>query len=611
MPMQRFTIDRRLLTAFGLVLIFCIGSGCQSRGLRGTRWLTGKRPAAQQDTSANPSDGKGRSDTASPAEIEPSSATSVAENPLDPPPAPPAQLPGDPNAEMVLTVTDAVANALSNNLHLRVVEDLPEEAAARAAMERAQYDTAFNTNAQYLNGTQQVSSALQAVRGGMSQYSTTSYGPVAGSPNLMSLEQRFSTGTIARIGLGPNYNYNAPMGQYLIYNPAYQSAASLVIEQALFRGANRQANLAGIKIAETGQKQSASEFQVEVNQTLFDVQSAYWMAWLASSQLKTCEELLEQAQATQGLEQKRFELGKGGIVQTAAATENLHSIKAELSQAQQRWRSARNHLFTLMGVPPGDKRQLTLTEEPLREQVKPDLERGLSLAAQQRPEIQIRQLQVAQAQLELDRRVNSTRPDVRAYAGYSLTGLDNNLLGSFSSLGTGQFGTMNLGLRYTYVFGQRAEQAALNQARLAFSRQTRARQETEFLVQQQVRDAWDTVNSSWEFWQSQQERVAAARVQSDTFAQLHAAGQIDLDRLLRARQQLANALQQSHSAVVEYNLALNRWRFAIGAVTSPITPAEDQRREPIAATEATINDGTGSLHGDSLHRSLPPTADLE
>lgn len=571
----------------------------------------GKRSPATQDSSAILSSAEERTSSMSPTEVVQSSATSADENSLDPPPPSLGQFSANPNKELVLSVTDAVANALSNNLHLRVVEDLPEEAAARAAIERAHYDTTFNTNAQYLNGTQQVSSALQAVRGGLTQYSITSYGPVSGAPNLMSLEQRFSTGTTARVGLGPTYNYNAPMGQYLIYNPAYQSAASLVIEQALFRGANRQANLAGIKIAETGQKQLASEFQVEVNQTLFDVQSAYWMAWLADSQLKTCEELFEQAQATQALEKKRFEVGKGGIVQTASATENLHSIKAELAQAQQRWRSARNHLFTLMGIPPGDKRQLTLTEEPLREQVKPDLERGLSLAAQQRPEIQIRQLQVAQAQLELDRRMNNTRPDVHAYAGYSLTGLDNNLLGSFSSLGTGQFGTLSLGLRYTYVFGQRAEQAALDQARLAFTRQTRARQETEFLVQQQVHDAWDTVNSSWEVWQSQQERVASARVQADTFSQLYAAGQIDLDRLLRARQQLANALQQSRSAVVEYNLALNRWRFAIGAVTSPITLVEEQHREPIAATEAPISEGSRSLREESLLRLLPPIADSE
>ena len=480
---------------------------------------------------------------------------------------------------LALSVTEAVANALSNNLHLRVIADLPAEASQRTEIERAQFDTSLNSNVQYMQGTQQVASALQAVRGGQSQYGMTSFGPVAGTPNLMSLEQRFSTGTTARIGLGSTYNYNSPMGQYLLFNPAYQTAGSLIIEQALFRGANRQANLAGMHIAEAGHKQSAAEFQIEVNQTLTDVQRAYWLAWLAESQLKTCGEFVEQARATHALEQKRFEIGKGGIVQVAQATENLHSLKAELAQARQRSRAARNHLFTLMGVPPDDQRPLQMTDEPLAKPVTPDLQQGLALAAEQRPEIKVRQFQVAQAQLEFDRRTNNERPDVRVYAGYALTGLNNNLMGSFNQFGSGQFGNMSLGVRYTYLFGQRAERAASEQARMAFARQTRARQETEYLVQQQVRDAWDAVNSSWEVLRCQQERVTAARIQSDTFGQLYDAGQIDLDRLLRARQQLASAVQQSHGALIEYNLALNGWRFATGAVTAPLTPAEDPPRD--------------------------------
>ena len=590
--MKRSIKDRWLQSAFGFAVIFCICSGCQSLGQR-----TKSRPANPKPISATGSQS-----------IELTAAISHADERFDPPPAPAAlsDFQSVTNAELALTITEAVANALSNNLHLRVIEDLPEEAAARTEIAKAQFDTAFDTNAQYMNGTQQVASALQAVRGGVSQYGTTSYGPVAGTPNLMSVEQRFSTGTTARIGVGPTYNYNAPMGQYLIYNPAYQSAASLVIEQSLFRGANRQANLAGINIAETGEKQSSAEFQVEVNQTLADVQRAYWLAWLANSQLKTFEDLVEQAHATNALEQKRFEIGKGSVVQAAAATENLHSFKAELAQAQQRARAARNHVFTLMGIPPGDRRKLTLTEEPLVQEVKPDLERGLTLATQQRPEIQIRQFQVSQAQMELDRRANNLRPDVRAYAGYSLTGLNNSLLGSVGTLGSGQYGMMSVGLRYSYVFGQRAEKAAMEQARIAFARQTRARQETEFLIQQQVRDAWDAINSSWEVWRCQQERVNAARVQADTFSQLYSAGQIDIDRVLRARHQLANALQQSHSAVAEYNLALNSWRFATGVVTTPSVPSEAGPKEVIAGV------GTPEKAPEELsHHSLPPAEDIE
>ena len=610
--MKRVTEDRWLLTALGMVAIFCASSGCHTLTIAKQK---NARHHPNSSTQTSPSqvedliDGRSFHNQA----IKPISTGSLTDEERRE--SPPRLLGSAESGSgvLALSVTEAVANALSNNLHLRVIADLPQEAGKRTEIERAQFDTSFNSNMQVMQGTQQVASALQAVQGGQSQYAMTSFGPVAGTPNLMSLEQRFSTGTTARIGLGSTYNYNSPMGQYLLYNPAYQSAGSLVIEQAIFRGANRQANLAGMHIAEAGQKQSAAEFQIEVNQTLTDVQRAYWLAWLAESQLKTYEEFVEQAQATHALEQKRLEIGKGGIVPVAQATENLHSLKAELAQAQQRSRAARNHLFTLMGIPPEDQRPLQRTDEPLAKPVTPDLPQGLAIAAQQRPEIHVRQFQVAQAQLELERRVNNERPDVRAYAGYALTGLNNNLLGSVNQFGSGQFGNMSLGVRYSYLFGQRAERAASAQARMAFARQTRARQETEYLVQQQVRDAWDAVNSSWEVLRCQQERVTAARVQSETFGQLYDAGQIDLDRLLRARQQLASAVQQSHGALIEYNLALNGWRFATGAVTAPLTPSEDQPRdihvadrnrdEPVDPPDESKNppqDDLPSLNGPSV-----------
>ena len=149
---------------------------------------------------------------------------------------------------------------------------------------------------------------------------------------------------------------------------------------------------------------------------------------------------------------------------------------------------------------------------------------------------------------------------------------------------------MSLGLRYAYVFGQRAEKAAVDQAQLALMRQTRARQETEFLIQRQVRDASDAVNSAWEVYQCQQERVNAARTQAETFRQLHAAGQIDLDRLLRADQQLSNALQQSHNALIDYNIALTDWRYATGGLSSKLP--------------------TDKPPGDKLPPAKPPIDDL-
>lgn len=572
--MRTFKLDRSWLAALALLAIYCACSGCQVLQFRGMPGGNATSSGMHPLKSGASSDGRKLRERSS---IQQVSNTEVAEGEDDATSLPPLPA-SDSNRELAISLTDAMSQALSNNMHLRVIVNLSDEVSKRTDIEKAQFDATVNANAQYMQGTQQVSSALQAVRGGQPSYGMTSVGALPGSPNLLSAEQRFSTGTVARIGLGSNYNMNSPIGQYLIYNPAYQTAGSLILEQPLFRGRSREANMAGIRIAQIGERESSAEFQAEVNQVLADVQRAYWLAWLAESQLTTAKGFVERAESIHTLEQKRFELGEGGIVQTAAAAENLYTRKAELAQAQQKSRSARNRLFTLLGLPPDDRRELKMMDAPIRERSILDLEHGLLVAKQQRPELEVRALQVNQAQLELDRRKNHTQPDVRAYAGYSLTGLNDSMMGSFNQFGTADFGSMSMGLRYGYVFGQRAEKAAVNQAQLALMRQIRARQETEFLVQQQVRDASDAVNSAWEVLKCQEERVAAARTQAETFRQLHAAGQIDLDRQLRADQQLSNALQLSHNALIDYNIALTDWRYATGAMSSKL-PAESSVRE--------------------------------
>ena len=578
------------MTALGLVSIYFACAGCQAfipgKAMRVDSRNASKAPSAASSSPSpmNRTRSSDRSGIKLAAHTDENDQPDLERsNPLLP-------VPGSQKDELELSLSDAISTALSNNMHLRVISNLSEEVGTKADIERAQFDTNFNLNPQYMQGTQQVSSALQAVRGGLNQYGMTSVGAGPNSPNMLSAEQRFSTGTVARVGLGSNYNMNSPVGQYLIYNPAYQTAGSLILEQALFRGRSKDANMAGIRIAQVGERQSAAEFQADVNQTLADVQRAYWMAWLAESQLQTSRGFVEQAESTYALEKKRLELGEGGVVQSAAAAENLHSRRADYAQARQRSRTARNKLFTLLGIAPDDQRVLKMTDEPLAEQSLPDLEQGLTIAKQQRPELEVRTLQVNQAQLELDRRKNNLQPDLRAYAGYSLTGLNNSMLGSLNQLESGHFGSMSLGLRYAYVFGQRAEKAAVDQAQLALMRQTRARQETEFLIQRQVRDASDAVNSAWEVYQCQQERVNAARTQAETFRQLHAAGQIDLDRLLRADQQLSNALQQSHNALIDYNIALTDWRYATGGLSSKLP--------------------TDKPPGDKLPPAKPPIDDL-
>ena len=82
----------------------------------------------------------------------------------------------------------------------------------------------------------------------------------------------------------------------------------------------------------------------------------------------------------------------------AQATESLQSLRAELAQAEQRQRTARNQLLSLMGLPAHDDRTLNILDRPVADSVEPSLEYGLAAAVQQRPELQVRQRQTSQAQ---------------------------------------------------------------------------------------------------------------------------------------------------------------------------------------------------------------------
>ena len=210
--------DRWLLTRLGLVLIFCACQGCQTFETTSKhQWMNHTKasisaPVSDEETISK--SGKSRRDS----QVKPASASG------DPVPEPPEMTPlpldetptvkDDRFKEDVLSlsVSEAISSALTNNLHLRVVATQPEEVGKQAEIERSEYDMSFNANLQYLQGTQQVASALQAVKGGQREFGLTTFGPVAGNPNLVSLEQRFSSGTFARIGVGSNYNYTSPIG---------------------------------------------------------------------------------------------------------------------------------------------------------------------------------------------------------------------------------------------------------------------------------------------------------------------------------------------------------------------------------------------------------------
>ena len=184
---------------------------------------------------------------------------------------------------------------------------------------------------------------------------------------------------------------------------------------------------------------------------------------------------------------------------------------------------------------------------------------------------------------------------MRAYAGYSLNGLNNSLLGSVNRLTSAEFGNMSLGVRYSYILGQRAERAAVGQAELAMTRQAGESASGNRVPHSAASSRGGLRPCEVELRRVSGPAAAIGRRQSSGryLRELHAAGEIDLDRLLRARIQWLSAEQQVRNSLIDYNLALNSWRFATGEMTTSMrdTPANTPAR--------TRGESTGTLGGSS------------
>lgn len=484
-----------------------------------------------------------------------------------------------------LSLMEALELAARNNPRMRVIAYVPLETATRQDVELAAFDASISAGGQWMQAHQQAASAMQVSGTGIAEFSQTSIGPVGGAPNLMQVEQRFTSGTTARIGMNSGFNQNSPGGQFLVVNPAYQSSLNAVIEQSLFRGYGSKANLTGLQIAKADQRQSMAEFQTELNAVLFEVQRNYWLAWLAQRDVQTYEKLSEQAELTWHIEQKRLEVGEGTLVEPAQAFEHLQTMRVKLEEARQNAKLAQNRLKSLLGVSASDPGILELTEQPIHEQIRPDMMQGVIDAMEARPEIDVCNSGIQQATLEVDRYKDFAKPDVSAFAGYALTGLDDGILGSMNRVASAEFGNASLGLRFNHVWGGRAASANVKRAELALSRQRRALRETQQRIEQDVREAHDRVETSWAVLQRQNDRLSAAQVQFDTYSKLYEAGQLDLDRLIRAQTLLANALHERQTALADYNISLITWNHVVGATTTaPRRPVPPMPKDEAGST---------------------------
>ena len=410
------------------------------------------------------------------------------------------------DGKLVLTIDDAIALAVENNLAVAVARyDLPIAqsdylrtkggGALRGAAGAFQSTTAFsgalgasggnNGNGNGASATSSLGGGINLGGGGgcCDPYVYTLYGwsnaitpinyfllggvPVETSHNAIfeaGYGQGFLTGTSFAVSeFTQRYSSNTATDSSQ-FNPVFSSGLSIFFSQNLLNGFGYRANARSIRQGPNELKIAMSKFRLAVITQVAAVMSTYYDLLADAEKIRVAQEGLQNAQKL--LENNQTELKIGAVAQydvlrsqeevavrkqelLAAGntfSQDAQSLKAKISKSF-------NEDLARVDIVPTDK-----LPEPHPEDV-PALDEAMKEAGSHRPEIEKADLDLRNQEYAIQQTRNNLLPALTAYASYTFQGLGGALGHTFSNILANDYPNLAYGVQLQFPLRNRIAQA--------------------------------------------------------------------------------------------------------------------------------------------------------
>jgi outer membrane protein TolC len=356
-----------------------------------------------------------------------------------------------------------------------------------------------------------------------------------------------------------------------IFNPELVSDVSVGISQHLLRGFGTRANARFILIARNDVKYSASVFRQNVIAALAVVMTSYYDLLADQESIRMAQGGLEYSQKLLADNQGEAKSGPAAQYDVLRSQEEValreqvllaaqntfsqdgQSLKAKLSKSF-------NEELAQVEIIPSDR-----LPEPSPEDV-PALDEALREAASHRPEIEQVELTLRNQQVVLQSIHNALMPSLDVYASYYLAGLDGALSPTFTNILRGDFPNFSFGVTLDMPLRNRTAQADAERALLEQRRLQVKLQDAKNMAVWAVNKAWTGVRQSRNQLDAVQKLVALARqvleMQQEKFTRALCA----VEEVITAQQNLAIAQGHVVRAHVAYAKALIQYEEVTGTL---------------------------------------------
>ena len=478
-----------------------------------------------------------------------------------------------PGQKAELTMQNAIALALQNNLDIEIARQDVSSAQYSLFSARGPYDPVLGSAINY----QGVTSANTSIN---------QFGGATPSLTDRTITYNFSLDhmiehTGARYGVDFNNRRSSTNSANSRLNPVYSPSLSLNVAQPLMRNFKTDVFRQTIQLAKRSLDISDSQFRQMVINIISSVQQAYWDLVFAIKNEQVARNSVELTRTQLGNNQKMVEAGTLAPIELRSTEAALESRKGSVIIALQQITTAENALKALLIKDPNDKiwySAIIPLDDPQMGQPTLSLEDLSAVALKNRPELDQLRFQVEQNQINQSFYKNQLKPQVDLVGFFTSSGtagtaipLVDPVTGSvvtvadkfqggyfqaIRNLGTFKFPIYQFGVQISLPWRNRTMEGNLGRT-LAESRRLDARQrQLVQIVQIDVRNALQAVEATRQRYEAAKAGRIAADAQLSGEQERFRAGLSSNFLVLQRQNDFAVAQADEVRATTDFNKAL-------------------------------------------------------
>jgi|HubBroStandDraft_1064217.scaffolds.fasta_scaffold26187_2 outer membrane protein len=361
------------------------------------------------------------------------------------------------DGKLMLSLDDAIALALENNLDIRVQRYLPwfgevsllrtESGGVLEGVSNAPLllgsgpSAGFDPIVQAQIGWE--SSANPLVNPFTSGTGTTTLSRLVTNTGFydLSYSQGFHQGASLQVSFSNSRISSESPGN--IFNPFVQSTLTVTVSQPLLKGFGFLANTRYIIEAKNTLKANEQQFKLAVINDISQVEDDYWLLVYDRDFVKVEEAAVTVSQKLYGDSKKQLEIGTMAPLEVLTAESELASDQQALVQAQTAKLQQETKLLNDITKNPLDPSLNGVEIVPTQPLSTPDVVENIAIqdavkeALQKRPDIKQFEYVLKNDDIEVRATKNSLLPSLTAFGQYSTTGVGGNATVNTSTTPTG------------------------------------------------------------------------------------------------------------------------------------------------------------------------------